>query len=201
MSTHIATGAVGRPRDLAATETILSETLRLLAARGYAGMSTAHVAAAARVSKATVYRRWPTKFALVAAAIRQGLRQAASAPQMTGEPREDLARVLASKMRALSEGPLGGAIRAVVSHAAYEPELSDAMRAITDEARDHGPLRPLVEEARRQGLIAPTADTGLMLDLLLGAPFFQLLARQTAPDPEQAGALIDLILIPPAPSP
>ncbi|WP_293407117.1 TetR/AcrR family transcriptional regulator [Phenylobacterium sp.] len=198
MSTDIAIQRPGRPRDDDATAAILTATLRLLAAQGYAGTSTADVAAAARASKATVYRRWPSKVALVAEAIQQGLREAHAAPALTGDVREDLAQALAAKMQALSEGPLGGAIRAVISHAAHEPELSAAMAMILAGARDHGALRPLVEEARRQGLVAADADVWLMLDLLLGAPFFQLLVRQVPPDPADARALVDLLLGPAA---
>lgn len=198
MSTDISPTGPGRPRDEDATAAILTATLRLLAAQGYDGTSTADVAAAARASKATVYRRWPSKVALVAEAIQQGLREAHEAPVLTGDVRADLAEALAAKMRALSDGPLGGAIRAVISHAAHEPELSEAMAMILAGAREHGALRPLVEEARRQRLVAPDADVGLLLDLLLGAPFFQLLVRQVRPDTSSAKALVDLLLGPTA---
>lgn len=171
---------------------ILAATLRLLAERGYAGTSTADVAAAARASKATVYRRWPSKPALVAEAVLQGLRDAHAAPSRTGDVREDLVRVLEAKMRAL-EGPLGGAIAAVVSHAAHEPELAAAVETVNAGVREHSALRPLVEEAKRQGFAPADADTGLMLDLLLGAPFFQLLVRQVTPEPGSARALVALL--------
>lgn len=196
MSTETKSSGPGRPRDEDATAVILAATLRLLAERGYAGTSTADVAAAARASKATVYRRWPSKVVLVAEAIQQGLREAHEAPTLTGDVREDLIEALAAKMRALSTGPLGGAIRAVISHAAHEPELSAAMALILAGARDYGALRPLVEEARRQGLVAADADVWLLLDLLLGAPFFQLLVRQVPPDPADARALVGLLLGP-----
>jgi len=193
MSTVIGSPGPGRPRDDDATATILAATLRLLAERGYAGTSTADVAAAARASKATVYRRWPSKPALVAEAVLAGLRDAHAAPSLTGDVREDLARVLEAKMRALSEGPLGGAIAAVISHAAHEPELAAAVETVNAGVREHSVLRPLVEEAKRQGLAAADADTGLMLDLLLGAPFFQLLVRQVPPEPGAARALVGLL--------
>ncbi|KRB40562.1 MAG: TetR/AcrR family transcriptional regulator [Pseudomonadota bacterium] len=183
----------GRPRDEDATATILAATLRLLAERGYDGMSTADVAAAARASKATVYRRWPSKAALVAQAVLQGLRDAHAASTRTGDVREDMARILEAKMTALSQGPLGGAITAVISHAAHEPELAGAMETVNAGMREHSALRPLVEEAKRQGLAPAGADTGLMLDLLMGAPFFQLLVRQVPPDPGAARALIGLV--------
>lgn len=194
MSTEIISPGPGRPRDEDATASILAATLRLLAERGYDGMSTADVAAAARASKATVYRRWPSKAALVAEAVLRGLRAAHAAPARTGDVREDLARVLEAKMAALSEGPLGGAIAAVVSHAAHEPELAAAMESVNAGAREHSALIPLIEEAKHQGLAAADADTGLMLDMLLGAAFFPLLVRQVPPEPGDARALVALLL-------
>src|SRR5262249_8013444 len=55
----------GRPRSDAAEREILRAGARLLAQHGVGRMSMQAVAAAARVSKATIYRRWPSKDALV----------------------------------------------------------------------------------------------------------------------------------------
>lgn len=194
MSTQIQIRPVGRPRNDDATGAILSSMLRLLADRGYHGASTTALAAAARVSKATIYRRWPSKFALVSAAIQHGLGITAHAAPLTGRIRDDLIGVMAAKMTALGAGSLGPAIRAVVSEAAQEPELSAAMRRMTDQLRERGPLRGLVEQAITEGLLAADTDIGFTLDLLLGPPFFQLLVLQTPPDPRQAQALVDRVL-------
>ena len=196
MGTVTASAVVGRPRDPETTAAILSATLTLLAQRGYAASSTAEVAALARASKATIYRRWPSKFALVADAIRHGIRNANPATPQTGDPREDLVLVLENLIRALSQTPLGGAIRSVVSDAAHEPELSAALQAVTTEAREAGPMRPLLLQARERGLLPADADIDLLLDLILGAPYFQLIVRQAPPRPGLARALVDQFLKP-----
>jgi AcrR family transcriptional regulator len=59
----------GRQRSEAADQAILAATLDVLAVDGYAGLTVAAVIARAGVSSATLYRRWPTKHDLVAAAI------------------------------------------------------------------------------------------------------------------------------------
>lgn len=186
--------AVGRPRSDEATDAILTATLRLLAANGYAGTSTAEVAAEARASKATLYRRWPSKHALVAEAIRHALRRANPVTPDTGDVAEDLVQVMEKLIGALSASPLGGAIRAVISEAAHEPSLSAAMREVTTEAREKGPMRPLLERARDQGRLAADADIDLLLDTALGVPYFQLLVRQTLPSPALARPLAAQIL-------
>lgn len=188
------TAPAGRPRDTDATAAILAATLRLLATRGYAATSTADVAAAARASKATLYRRWPSKFALVAEAIRHGIRAANPTTPVSGDPREGLVQVLANLIRALTETPLGGAVRAVVSDAAHEPQLSAALDEVTSDARERGPLRPLLLACRDRGLLPADADIELIIDLMLGAPYFQLIVRQIPPNPELARALVDQFL-------
>src|SRR5262245_53637837 len=59
----------GRPRDERAHQLILDATLELLWQIGYAAMTIEGVAAHAGVGKTTIYRRWPSKGALVVEAI------------------------------------------------------------------------------------------------------------------------------------
>ena len=82
---HAAESSPWSPRE---TE-LLAVTLGLLQQEGYDGLTVDAVAAAARASKATVYRRWPTKAELVLAAFIEGVRQVAVAPE-TGTLRGDL---------------------------------------------------------------------------------------------------------------
>lgn len=59
----------GRQRSEAADQAILGATLDLLAENGYGALTVASVIARSGVSSATLYRRWPTKQDLVAAAL------------------------------------------------------------------------------------------------------------------------------------
>jgi len=59
----------GRPRNVAADREIVAATLRLLSREGYDGTSIEAVAAEAGVTRATVYRRYPTKADMVTAAV------------------------------------------------------------------------------------------------------------------------------------
>ena len=62
-------GRPGRQRSQAADEAILTATLEELALVGYGRLTMAGVIARSGVSSATLYRRWPTKQQLVAAAL------------------------------------------------------------------------------------------------------------------------------------
>ena len=68
---------------------LLAVTLRLLQEHGYDQLTIDAVASAAHASKATVYRRWPSKAELVLAAFIEGVRQVAVTPN-TGTLRGDL---------------------------------------------------------------------------------------------------------------
>jgi len=59
----------GRPRREGADEEILRATRDLLDEEGYAAFNVDVVAERTGIAKTTIYRRWPTKGALVAAAI------------------------------------------------------------------------------------------------------------------------------------
>src|SRR3954452_9125622 len=61
--------SAGRPRDDSRDAVILEATLDVLGEVGYDRLTIDAVAAKARASKATVYRRWPDKAALVVDAM------------------------------------------------------------------------------------------------------------------------------------
>src|SRR5215475_6460046 len=90
----------GRPRDPDVDRAILRETLTQLDDGGYERLRVADVGRRAGVGLGSLYRRWPTKYALVVDA----LRAAAPADQAepTDDPVEDLVAVLAGLAEELS---------------------------------------------------------------------------------------------------
>jgi AcrR family transcriptional regulator len=105
---------------------VLDTTLVLLAEHGYA-FSVDDVAAQADVHKTTIYRRWPTKAALVAAAV--GRLATIQIPvHHTDDPLADLRALALDVARALRTGAGSGAIRAVLAAAADDPELVPSAR-------------------------------------------------------------------------
>src|SRR6187431_1277588 len=63
----------GAVRSEAARTAILEATARLFAERGYDQLSMEGIAAEARVGKQTIYRWWPSKGALIADCLLEGL--------------------------------------------------------------------------------------------------------------------------------
>src|SRR5438874_612246 len=95
-----------RRRDRALIDAIHAATLAELADTGYMGLSIERVAKRARTSKAAIYRRWPARADLVAAAIGAvGERDHDAIPD-TGDIRTDLFAVLRAAADRLV-GPFG----------------------------------------------------------------------------------------------
>ena len=59
----------GRPRRAGADEEILATAIALLREQGYRALTLDAIAERAGVAKTTIYRRWPSKAALIAAAL------------------------------------------------------------------------------------------------------------------------------------
>src|SRR6201996_2713157 len=80
----------GRPRSAKAQEAILQAAAGLLLEHGLDAVSMDEVAARAGVSKATIYRWWPTKETLALDALYTEYSVAAPVPRDTGSLRGDL---------------------------------------------------------------------------------------------------------------
>src|SRR5580658_4156502 len=83
--------APGRPRSEQARLSILRSTLKLLGKKGFSNLTIEAVAAHAGVAKATVYRWWPDKAALIADAFANSTTPKLHFPD-TGSLRTDMSR-------------------------------------------------------------------------------------------------------------
>src|ERR1700675_3828308 len=119
--------APGRPRSEQSRQAILGSTLKFLRQQGgFPDLSIEAVAADAKVSKATVYRWWPTKAALVADAFSASVEQELQFPD-TGSLREDVARQMRRVIR-LFRSPRGKIVAALLAGGQSDPELIEAFR-------------------------------------------------------------------------
>ncbi|MBV8995446.1 MAG: TetR/AcrR family transcriptional regulator [Pseudonocardiales bacterium] len=106
---------------------ILEATLDELREVGYAGLRIQHVAARARASKGSIYRRWPRRADLVADAIEHAFPRRIQPPD-TGSVRADLLGFL-QQMADRLNSPAGEAIRGLTADTIRDPELMNAIRA------------------------------------------------------------------------
>ena len=126
----------GRPRDARADRAILEATLELASEQGL-GLSMDAVAARAGVSKATIYRRWASKEALVLDAWRE-LVGPMPVPD-TGSVRGDLRAIFTQLCHHADETPMGHVLPADDRCLPDEPGDAEVLRRVR---RRSAPSRP-----------------------------------------------------------
>lgn len=185
---HAAESSPWSPRE---TE-LLAVTLQLLQEHGYERLTVDAVAATARASKATVYRRWPSKAELVLAAFIEGIRQVAVAPE-TGTLRGDLLQ-LGDVIRQQAHQH-AGTIRAVLVEVSRHSALNDAMQhQFVDKRR--ALIRHILQQAVDRREIDNAAISDELWDLLPGYLIFRSIMPSRPPTHQTVQALVDDVIIP-----
>jgi len=157
--------APGRPRSARADEAIIEAVLDLMAAgTTIEALSMEAVAARAGVGKATIYRRWPNKEALIVDAIGS---LKGPLPELTGESiREDLLTLLRStvKVRASRAGRI---MPCLIPEMQRNPELQRQYQRIAEPRREQ--MRDLLRRGVAEGQLR--ADLNIeVAAALLNAP-------------------------------
>jgi AcrR family transcriptional regulator len=171
---------------------LLAVTLRLLQEHGYHRLTVDAVASAARASKATVYRRWPSKAELVLAAFTEGVRQVAVPPN-TGTLRGDLLRIGEAVCQQAHQH--ASTIRAVLVEASRHPALNDALQHQFIEQRK-SLIQHVLQQAVNRGEIADAAITDELWDLLPGYLIFRSIIPSRPPTRRTVQVLVDDFIIP-----
>ena len=185
---HAANPAPWSPREAE----LLEVTLQLLQEHGYERLTVDAVAATARASKATVYRRWPSKAELVLAAFIEGVRQVAVMPN-TGSLRGDLMQVGTT----ICDQARGHAstIRAVLVEVSRDPALNNAMQHQFLDQRK-ALIDQILREAVDRGEIDHAAINDELWDLLPGYLIFRSIMPDRSPSRRTVQALVDEVILP-----
>jgi AcrR family transcriptional regulator len=159
----------GRPRSVEADRAILRETVRLLAEQGYSAMSVEGVAAAAGVSKATIYRRYKGKRELVVAAIASLIREVAILPD-TGDVRTDLLTGMRETFQMFGQINAFSLIGTLLVQERQDPGLLALFREQVIMPR-RAAVRELLERGVTHGKLRPDADLDAMMESIIGSVF------------------------------
>jgi AcrR family transcriptional regulator len=162
--THKAAEVLGPSQWTPRERELLAVTMRLLQKHGYCGLTLDAVAATARASKTTVYRRWPSKAELVLAALIEGVRQIAAVPE-TGSLRGDLLKL--GEIICQQASTHATTMRAVLVEVSRNPALNDVMQQQLFEQKrklvDH-----VLNQAVQRGDIEAATITDDLWDLIPG---------------------------------
>jgi AcrR family transcriptional regulator len=182
----------GRPRSEQSRQAILHSTLELLYRNGgFADLSIEAIAADANVSKATVYRWWPTKGALVADAFSASADEELRFPD-TGSVRNDMALQMRRLIR-IFRSKRGKIVAALLAGGQSDPELIDAFRERFLWPRRRQAYQTL-ERGINRGELASDSDLDLILDSLYGPIYMRFLIRHAELKEDFADQICGVVL-------
>ncbi|WP_261575113.1 TetR/AcrR family transcriptional regulator [Frankia gtarii] len=188
------TADLGRPsrRGEARRAAILDAVAELVTEVGYERVTVDAIAARARASKTTLYRRWPGKAELVAEALCRRAESNIAEVTDTGTLRDDLTAAVAGIVRTLTGAPsLLGLLEGVRDDAT----LRSLVRSqIEESAVNVG--RTICTRATARGESVNLASADRVMSLAVAALFMDILLTGVAPDPAAQSALVDDALMP-----
>lgn len=171
------------------TAHILDATYEYILGEGYADLTIDAIAARAGVSKATIYTRWSTKYALVTdAAIRRI--EYIDVPDL-GCFEDEVCYLMNERANLLGSVEATGLYGALLAAAAEAPECSVALAEHT--AAMQRSVDELIDRGIDRGEIAASVDRDALKNLLPAALVFRALLVRTSPSADFAGAVADII--------
>jgi AcrR family transcriptional regulator len=181
----------GRPRSAIADKAILDAAVDLFAERGFEGFSVEDVADRAGVSKATVYRRYPSKVDLVVEAGSCLATDEITFPD-TGNLRDDVRGLARSLVNAFKNTRAGKMMPVMTFERRRYPELDAGYRRFLADRKAR--TREVLRRGIDRGELPPDTDVAVMSSMLVGPIFHRLMITQEPMNEAFVDALVDALL-------
>ena len=181
----------GRPRSAQARLAILRSTLKILGDKGFSDFAIEDVADHAGVGKATVYRWWPNKGALIADAFASDTTRKLHFPD-TGSIDTDMSRQTRRLIK-IFRSPRGRIVSAILAAGQSDKDLMASFRErfLWPRRREaYDTLRRAVQ----RGELRKDIDLDLLLDSLYGPLYMRFLIQHDRLTPEFVDHLCSLVL-------
>ncbi|MGA2303982.1 MAG: TetR/AcrR family transcriptional regulator [Acidimicrobiales bacterium] len=191
MSTTIEPATLGRPRDPKIEPAVLEATRQILAEEGFNAATVQEIARRSGTSAPSIYRRWPTRLALIEDAAFSTLTEIAV--EATGDLRADLSRLIEGFHRSLGTPAARAAIPGLI--AAYQHEPPPPTKWLKFSVRPQ--FYAIIEAAGAE----PGLDVDEIFDVLHGtllARIFVPLAADHAKRMDTVVEIVMRVLTPPA---
>jgi AcrR family transcriptional regulator len=171
-------------------EKVREATMAELARVGFPGLTIEGVAKAANVNRTTIYRRWPSKGALLLAVLEPGLERFDHDPD-TGSLHGDLLALLLMMGEAAAL-PEGQAVHRAVG------STSDELKELVDTVNDRalGAFLRAFDRARARGEVRPTDDTEMIAHLAFFGAVLWAETRERTPTEEECRRILHVVLAP-----
>lgn len=183
----------GRPRSERARQAILNSTIEFLERKenGFANLTIEYVAARAGVGKATVYRWWPTKAALVADAFASSVTPKLRFPD-TGSVSDDMKQQMRQLVKIL-RSRRGHVVSAIIGAGQSDSTLIGAFRERFVKPR-RAEAYATLQRGINRGELPADLDLDLVLDALYGAIYMRFMIRHASLTPDFVDQQCNLIL-------
>jgi len=172
---------------------IRQAALELIGEVGYERMTMDAIAARAKASKATIYRRWDSKAALVVDAVGCRVHEEAPPPD-SGDLRTDLVLVLTATAAQMSNQDKG-LITGIFSAINTDPELGRLVREQVFTAKKEAG-QAWAARAVARGELRPEADVDLAHELAISVLFHRVVITGDPVDEEFVTRIVDTVLLP-----
>src|SRR2546430_15221468 len=183
----------GRPRSQKAHRAVLDAAAHLLLAHGLSTVSMDEVAKQAGVSKATIYRWWPTKETLALDALYTEWDTTRDHPRDTGSLRGDLLALLRPWARRAGSRPYARVIAALLTEVHTDEAFAAEYRQRVVQPRREQ-ARTVFHRAIERGDIDPHTNVEVAIDLLYGPLYHRLLHGHAPLSDRFAKDVVDMAL-------
>ena len=170
---------------------ILRSTLKLLSENGFSDLTIEEIADRAGVGKATVYRWWPDKGALIADAFASSTTRRLRFPD-TGSVYTDMSRQMRQLIKVF-RGRRGRIVAAILAAGQNDRDLIAAFRDRFLWPRRHEAYATL-DRGIRRGELRKDIDRDLLLDSLYGPIYMRFLIQHDRLSPDFVDRLCTLVL-------
>jgi AcrR family transcriptional regulator len=182
----------GRPRDEVTRQRILRAALELMEESTFAQVTAEAIAERAGAGKATVYRWWANKAAVVIEAFREAVTPELPFPD-TASLRDDL-RTQARNFAGVLASSKGKMLRSFIVAARSDPDVAAAFRSIWSVPR-RKEAKKMLRRKQTHGQLRKDVDLDLVLDALYGPLYYRFLVKNEPPARKYAESLADLVFI------
>lgn len=182
------------PKGEVRAAAILDATLQLLSEVGYDDLTIDGVAARARSSKTTIYRRWVDKSALVCAALISASEQHPKMPAGAPNLREDLL-ALTALFSKVATGEDSRAFATLLAAAQQDAAIAAAVRVTALQPRRQD-CRDVIQRAIGRGELRQSRADTVLFDLLIGQMMVRFLLHSGDFGESEHVDFVDRTLIP-----
>lgn len=163
---------LGRPRSEKTKSDILNASYELLIENGFAGITVEKIAERANVSKATIYKWWANKAAVVMDGFLNAINVELPIPN-TGSTVEDMFIQVDNFVKFLTTRK-GNVITEIIAEGQYDPKLADIYRNAYFTPR-RNISKQILERGISRGELRTDLNVEVIIDLIWGPVFYRLL--------------------------